>query len=71
MITCIHCHFEFSAYLEKIEKNSLNKYVIRASCPSCLRYLKWLRFSDSKILSPSKIEEMYKHNMEIDRERLS
>jgi len=59
---CPHCKESFQIYIEEKIINNGNKYMLRASCPSCHKWIKWLAFSESKILSSEEIQEMYNYN---------
>lgn len=36
--------------------------MLKASCPVCNKYIKFLAFSESKTLSSEEIKDMYDHN---------
>ena len=66
-MTCPHCLNSFKAYKEEKIMNKAQKYMLKASCPICNKWLKWLTFNESKMLSAQEIRAMYDHNEMIGR----
>ena len=65
-MTCPHCLQSFQIYNELKFLNAAKKYMLKASCPICHKYIKFLKFSESKTLSSEQITDMYDHNDRMD-----
>jgi hypothetical protein len=66
-MTCPHCLSCFQIYKEYKFLNAAQKYMLKASCPVCNKYIKFLAFSESKTLSSEEIKDMYDHNYQKER----
>lgn len=66
-MTCAYCFNSFQISTELKFINASNKYMLKSSCPVCNKYLKFLKFSESKTLSSEEIKDMYEHNARMER----
>lgn len=60
-LPCTKCRTPIDQYKEEQILDSGNKYRIKATCPHCGAYIKWLAFLESN-LSPDIIAMMENHN---------